>query len=348
MKCNRTMSNDLAFDYYDRLVTSDDTVLLPLVGERNDDHVGRNVYLIQNSAGVNNEEQQPANGDTSENADLLLCHIPIMFRWSQQQQQVWKDVSTDAYGGSSAALLALHHYHTGNGRIVQEFQTAALKECPVRFTTEFLDSESSGQVGVKRLLSTLSRRPQSGDGDDDGGDDGANPLQPCAFLGSSWSSVTRKLATVSGVYDLPLVTSSASSVTLDDASEYPLFARTHPSDLSMAYLTMEYLVEELQITHIANFYIDNAWGASYHNALLERAAQYGTVTVASASYLPGATDAEIQLALTQLQGYHYIIGVFYGADYERILEQAGPLGLADGMKHVWVSGICFVRVDVLR
>jgi ABC-type branched-subunit amino acid transport system substrate-binding protein len=63
---------------------------------------------------------------------------------------------------------------------------------------------------------------------------------------------------------------STSSVDLDNMSEYPLFARTHPSNASMAQLSIDYLATQLHINFVAILYLENnASGNSYHAKLLQ-------------------------------------------------------------------------------
>jgi hypothetical protein len=278
-------------------------------------HVGRNLYSVEETNGI-------------------LCHVPIMFRWTSinsDSDNTYSDVSSgEAYGGSAAALLAMHHFNTGNSSIVPALKDIH-QRCPIRLTSELLDSKSSGQQSMQRLTRILTRSPT---------DSSIRP-QPCALLGSSWSSTTKKLATVTGVYDLPHITSSASSVDLNNMAEYPLFARTHPSDASMAQLSIDYLATQLHIDFVAVLYLDNAFGNSYNAELLKVAAQEQYhMTVVSESFRPGASDEEVVVALTRLQttGYNYFLGVFFGGDYERIMTLAHGLGIAGPGKFWMFNG----------
>jgi hypothetical protein len=293
------------YNFYDRLrKSSSNMTAVPLVegeGAQTADtesevpHVGRNLHWM-------------------EETEEILCHIPILFRWSMNDQD---DVSSEAFGGSAAALLAMHHFNTGNSSIIDELQDIQ-ERCPLRFTTELIDSQSSGSVAMQQLTRLLTRRPED-----------VEIPQPCALLGSSWSSTTKQLATVTGVYDLPHVTSSASSVELDNAAEYPLFARTHPSDASMAHLSINYLATQLDVEYVAVLYVDNAFGNAYNSELLKQAAQFN-MTIVSEGFRAGATDDEVSAALERLQKseYRYFLGVFFAADYERIMTRAMELNMA--------------------
>jgi hypothetical protein len=293
------MSGDQGlYSKYDDLRRSPNVTFTPLVSD-DPSHVGRNLHRVQES-------------------EEFLCHVPTMFRWTDGDEDDNDiDISDDAFGGSAAALLAIHHFNTGDGSIVEELQDIQ-ERCPIRLTTELIDSRSSSKHAMQRLTNLLTRSSD------------AIPFpQPCALLGSSWSSVTKALATVTGVYDLPHVTSSASSVDLDDVSEYPLFARTHPSDASMAQLSMDYLATQLNVDFVGVLHVEDAFGNSYNEQLLIDSA-YLNVTLSTESFRSGATDDEIRLALDRLQatGYRYFLGVFFGGDYDRIMTMAYELGIA--------------------
>uniref|UniRef100_A0A6U6INS6 Receptor ligand binding region domain-containing protein n=1 Tax=Odontella aurita TaxID=265563 RepID=A0A6U6INS6_9STRA len=305
----------LPYAFYDDLRASrDGTVFTPLVGNGENDlttsHVGRNLHSVSNSI--------------SQRPSIALCHVPAFFRWSQKADEGYVDVSSEAYGGAAAALLAMHHFNNGIASIAPALDGIHTK-CPIRLTMENIDSQSSGIKAVRELTRMITRSPN----------DVAMP-QPCAVLGSSWSGTTKKMATVTGVYDLLQVTPSASSVALDNMGEYPLFTRTHPSDASMAELSVEYLHRILNVHFFAQLYIDNDFGSTYHTAVVKRAAEYGMV-VKSVSFRPGAEMDEIEEALVQLKetGYNYFLGIFFSGDYERIMDKAAEVGVA-GEGRFWM------------
>lgn len=294
-------ASNSSYSRYDDLRASSQGV--PLVSN-DPSHVGRNLHQV-----------------ISDIEDPILCHVPIILRWTDRIT----DYANEAYGGSTAALLAMHHFNTGDSSIVDEFTPELLQACPIRFTAELIDSESSGNHAMQELLRLLTRSPND-----------IQTPQPCAIFGSSWSSVTKKLATVSGVYDLPHTTSSASSVELDHPDEYPSFTRTHPSDASMAKLSLDYLSTQLNIEHVAVLYVDNAFGSAYRLNLLAYTADYN-MTLHMESYRDGASDRELQMALQRLanSGYRYILGVFFQHDFERIMTEAQRLGIT-GPGYFWM------------
>jgi hypothetical protein len=299
-------SNNTNYAQYDDLRSTAQGI--PLVS--NDaSHVGRNLHQV-----------------FSDDENTILCHVPIILRWTGEGNDDDVNVSNEAYGGSAAALLAMHHFNTGDSSIIDEFSHDRWRgNCPIRLTAELIDSKSSGSHAMQELTRILTRNPND-----------LQTPQPCALFGSSWSSVTKKLATVSGVYDLPHTTSSASSVDLDDPAEYPFFTRTHPSDASMAKLSVDYLSTQLDIHNVAIFYVDNDYGNSYHLNLLDYAAEYN-MTAHAESYRDGASDRELEMALQRLAntGYRYILGVFFAQDFERIMTIAQNHGII-GPGYFWM------------
>ena len=271
-------------------------------------HLGRNLFTID------------------ETDQIMLCHIPTFFRWTNG---AGGDVSNDAFGGSAAAILAMHHVNTGYGGIVKDLEGLPEK-CNIRFTTELVDTESSEITAVKQLTGMVTRSPYNS----------LEQPQPCGVLGPSWSGVARKMASVTGVYDLLQVTSSASSVTLDDMVEYPLFARTHPSDEGFAQLSVSYLSEVLGTEFVGVLFVNNQFGVDYNEQVVKYA-RAANMTVKSEPIPYGATEDEVRVALLRLKatGYNHFIGVFYAQHYDTTMKVAGEMGMA-GPGKLWVlSGL---------
>ena len=165
----------------------------------------------QSGDGCDGSENALEDSGDDDSTPITLCHVPTFFRWSQSSSDApggYKDVSSEAYGGTAAALLAIHHFNNGIGTIAPDLADIHTT-CPIRLTTETIDSQSSGIKAVQELTRLVTRSPS----------DVQRP-QPCAIMGSSWSGTTKKMGTVSGVYDLMQITPSASSVSLDNKGEY--------------------------------------------------------------------------------------------------------------------------------
>ena len=143
----------LPYSFYDDLRQSRTATFAPLIGGGGDastGHVGRNLHAVS--------------GDAVD-GELTLCHVPTFFRWSQASSDApggYNDVSSEAYGGTSAALLAMHHFNTGDGTIAPDLNRIN-ERCPIRLTMETIDSTSSGIKAVQELTCLLYTSPSPRD-----------------------------------------------------------------------------------------------------------------------------------------------------------------------------------------
>ena len=173
---------------FDRIRSREDISASAIFDEPN--YVGRNLHRVE----------YDVDGDDSSSSSLLFCHVPIFLRYSTPKGPSCQI----AYSASAGAILAMHHFNTGDGSVVKELE-GINKTCNIRMTTEIIDTGSSPINAVRDLTRMLTRGPESF----------ANP-QPCAIFGSQISSVTSKMASLTGVFDLFQVSSSAMSTELED------------------------------------------------------------------------------------------------------------------------------------
>ena len=68
---------------------------------------------------------------------------------------------------------------------------------------------------------------------------GAAAQGAVAIAGPARSEVSRTVAQLAGVDQIPLLSFWASSPTLSDTATYPYFGRTYPSDEMLAYTLLE-------------------------------------------------------------------------------------------------------------
>jgi ABC-type branched-subunit amino acid transport system substrate-binding protein len=155
--------------------------------------------------------------------------------------------------------------------------------------------------------------------------------QPCAVLGTLYSSVTSKVATVTGVYDLLQVSPSASSNALDNKKAYPFFSRTHPSDGGAAKLLPKFMNEVLNVQKLAVVYIaDDEYGLSYLNVIMDYAKANGldVLPVPLTFYTePSKEDLKEELRALLDSKLGYVVGVFFNNNYDPIMQAAGELGV---------------------
>lgn len=177
------------FDHYDEIRKRENA--FPIFGDSDNAYVGRNLHRRIDT--------------NNKNSSLLFCHVPIFQRYSSESG----DASSChiAYSASAASLLAMHHFNTGDGSVVDQLHQIN-HTCKMVMTTEIVDTTSSALSAVRDLTRMITRPSQ----------DFERP-QPCAILGSQISSVTSKLASLTGVFDLFQVSSSAMSTELENAKQ---------------------------------------------------------------------------------------------------------------------------------
>lgn len=176
------------FNQYDKVRNNPEVISTPVYNEPSN-YVGRNLHRITFNNSENNNDNE-----------LLLCHVPTFLRYSTDKGPSCQI----AYSASAAAILAMHHFNNGDGSVVQELD-GINERCNIRLTTEIINTKSSPINAVRELTRMLTRNSNS-----------ISEPQPCAVLGSQISSVTSKMASVSGVFDLFQVSSSAMSTELED------------------------------------------------------------------------------------------------------------------------------------
>eukprot|EP00547_Thalassionema_nitzschioides_P009863 CAMPEP_0194225370 /NCGR_PEP_ID=MMETSP0156-20130528/39458_1 /TAXON_ID=33649 /ORGANISM="Thalassionema nitzschioides, Strain L26-B" /LENGTH=1223 /DNA_ID=CAMNT_0038957291 /DNA_START=131 /DNA_END=3802 /DNA_ORIENTATION=+ len=284
-----------------------------------DGYVGRNLYRV--------------NKTFDHHDSLLFCHLPTFLEYSDDLRSPSRCMIS--YSASAAAILAIHHFNNGDGSIVPEI-TDINKRCNLRLTTEMLDSGSSPFQAVRSLTEVLTRPSSSF----------AKP-QPCAILGSEISTVTSKLATLSGVFDLFQVSSSALSSELDDLKQYPLFARSHTDVAGFGEMSISFLKSK-NINTFCTLVPNDSYGMGFQQSVLQTAASNG-MRHFSSSYLTTLTskteiDADIKGALQVLKDSrcNYIIGAFYTKFLSIIMGIAYDMGLAGPGKFWLISGTASV------
>lgn len=302
-------------------------------GNNNNDvdvNVNVNVNDVESSKGNDNlslfeEQDSPDDG-------LLFCHVPTMLRFSTWNPDMTVETTTPmtrkvAYSGSVGALLAMHHFNTGNGSVVYELQ-GINRKCPIRLTTEVLDTRGSPFVAVQSLTKLLTRASS----------DAATP-QPCALFGSQSSVVSERLASLAGPFGLPQISSSAMSTSLNDNNQYPTFARTHTDVGGFGEMAVSYLKDNLGVTNAGLYFPNDGYGLSFQKSVLDAAEKLG-VDLVSVPYRPMGTDGELEESLMALKdtGLNYFLGAFSAGTFGTIMNKAGELGVAGPGKFWLASG----------
>ncbi len=289
-----------SYSYYDDILNEGS--LIPVYRKGN--HVGRNLYHSYNGESV------------------VICHVPNFLAYSQKNWDgKMQDYSSMGFGGSAGAILAIHHWNNGNGVVVKKIE-GINNTCPIRFTTEVFDTMKSPISSVKSFTELITRKPS----------DTTKP-QPCGIMGSIYSMVSVKLALITGVYDLMQISPGASSESLENTNQYPLFSRTHPSDGGAAELLPQYLHEVMNVTKFAIVYIaDDDYGTDYYEVVQDYANKHNMtlLPIPLQITLPvkkPEQEVKEKLRILKESQMNYVVGVFFRDSYELIMEAAVDIGV---------------------
>ncbi|CAB9525052.1 Gamma-aminobutyric acid (GABA) B receptor [Seminavis robusta] len=156
----------------------------------------------------------------------------------------------------------------------------------------FRDSEYSPLPASKEFLEAM-----------DQGSEEAATLAPFAIVGAEYSSTSGYINSLASVYEIPMVSGSATSKSLDAR---PFFGRTIPTNKGDAFAAMTYY-SALGITHVACIYDAGNWGRNY-NADLRLAAQLRNITMLNIP-IEGRDKADVEKAVIAFKnsGLHHVI-----------------------------------------
>jgi hypothetical protein len=261
--------------------------------------------------------------------EIVLCHLSAITSFTTGDSIPRETIFEDG----ASYILAVEHLNTGDGSIVPQVQ-GLNQRCPIRFTTEFADDQYSGGIALGHVVEQTSRTRNS-----------AKPL-PCAFLGAARSSITIPMSIVTGLLGYPQVSSSATSSSLDDKSQYPLFGRTVPSDAGTAIPIIQFLNDIVHVKHLAVINVNDAYGNAYVDGLRAAAATYAPDMVIYQAPLDD-TNSSIPIAIKSIKGtgYRFIFGIlFTTATHDALLSEAYRQGVAGDGLHTWFFGDTFAGI----
>lgn len=114
--------------------------------------------------------ERGVNVDTVKTEDgkyFLRCHLATLLDFSHYGDVPYKH----AFEAGAAIALAAHHLNEGIGWIVPEL-AGIHQRCPIRFTTEFADTEYDQGTSLKHIIDFTDREKN----------------KPCAFIGATQST----------------------------------------------------------------------------------------------------------------------------------------------------------------
>lgn len=113
------MASSLSF--FDDLRVTDSESFHPIF---EDNHIGRNLHRY----------------DGFRHPKVVLCHVPQFMSYTEVIEGRIMDNSDLGYGASAATVMAMEHWNSGNGVIVDEIE-GVNETCFIRFTTEVFDTQ---------------------------------------------------------------------------------------------------------------------------------------------------------------------------------------------------------------
>eukprot|EP00985_Skeletonema_marinoi_P004688 scaffold2027_cov148-Skeletonema_marinoi.AAC.17 len=352
--------NEYTNGHYDMKLTAE-----PVYGGNDASYVGRNLQKISYS----NTTAATATHHVFDNHDtLLICHVPTMLRYSSPSNSKSKadfsggslasgdvvgggDLGAIAYAASAGILLAFQHANNGNGVVAPALE--GLNEwCPVRFTSEMLDKGGTGLDAVTALAELVTRSPEVVN--DDSSQQQQLQQQPCSIIGAHVSDASSKLASLAAVFDLPVVSSSAMSTTLDDLEQYPTFLRTHTDVGGFGEMSVSFLMNKLGIRKFGLLFTNDGYGYGFARSVLEAASERGAEVVGGGvPYIAMSSkenaDDELRAAMKLLaeSGCNYFVGNFYAESFAKVMTIATEFGLIGDGKFWLISGTADMAPFVL-
>jgi hypothetical protein len=213
LQANNQDNNDPSRpDYYDQLRNRSDLTLESGLLESSNTS---NIYRVT----VNSNITTATGTQEQKNTTYRLADIKTLVPFSDRgsTREGYQD---DAF----TALLAVHHFN--NPELSPILTPEQVEGCDVRLTMELLDTQYSPIETTRAFTDILQRTARF-----------AQP-EAAGVIGAYRSAVTSPLAILTGVNDIPQISSSATAVDFDVTEQYPLFGRTVTSTVGEAEVAL--------------------------------------------------------------------------------------------------------------
>jgi hypothetical protein len=221
--------------------------------------------------------------------------------------------------------LALKHFNERSNDVIPDL-SERLRGCDIELTIEYRDTQYSRIVGAGHLSDILQKWPR-------------NTLEdpfPSAIVGAGRSDVSETISTLSGMFQLPVVSPHSSAASLDDKVQYPYFARTTPSNAADGRAAVDYF-HHLQVSHLGLIYVLDTNGIAYQESIQRAARERGMKTVSIAYEFDAGEDAMRQaLKALKASGVRYIFAVIEPATWKQFILVAVQEEIIGQPEYVWV------------
>jgi len=287
--------------------------------------------LRLNATAVNRREGSNVDHFMTETGkEIPLCHLSGLLPFS------YPDVVPYIVGfeWSASVSLAAQHLNTGNGVIVPEVE-GLNKKCKIRFTTEFADTRYIEGVALERVIDQVKRTPGS-----------LTERIPCAFIGADRSADSIPTSIVTGLMGYPQISPAATSVSLDDKSQHPLFGRTVPSDDGNTVPIVKFLRNVLNIKHLALIHVSDNYGSDFAIGLRRAAELHAPDMIIYQIPLDeGEETFEDVIASVKRTGYRFIFCLVFSTEtHDALLTEGYKQGVAGTGEHNWIFADSFLGI----
>ena len=166
---NEVNANFIA-EHFQNLVMSDNNSGKPIILD--------SLHRLENLRNLDDTTTSRVEGSNldyvaTREGDFLHCHLSVLMDFTHGNDRGYKH----SFEAAAAISMAAQHMNEGIGWIVPEI-SGLNERCPIRFTTEFADTEYEQGVALGHVIEMTDRIP---------GDKSTKPL-PCGFIGATRSS----------------------------------------------------------------------------------------------------------------------------------------------------------------
>lgn len=267
------------------------------------------------------EEVQPGSAVIRINDTHRQCHLASILPSSEAAENNTRIPIDFRVYYEAAGYLAMQHFNERNPRVLPDLPER-LKGCDIQLSMEMRDTRFSPIYAAQHLQEILQREHS------------LSTPAPISLVGAARSAVSQTLSILAGVYEIPQVSASSTSASLDSKASSPFFARTVPNNQGDAKATILYF-QSLGVTHMGVIYIRDEFGTSFHSQILQEANMAG-IQVVSTSF--DGDQNSIVTGVRQLQesGLAYFVGIFNPSTWKRVVREAQRAGIIGTRNHVWL------------
>jgi ABC-type branched-subunit amino acid transport system substrate-binding protein len=223
---------------------------------------------------------------------------------------------------ATTGLLAVEHFNARNGKYVKEL--GALGGCSVQMTTTVEDDGSDASLSVRNLFKMIDTDI------------------PDVVIGTDTSSSSRATAVVSGVFGIPQLSYWATSSTLDNKADYPLFMRSIPTDDALAFSVCKYWVSK-GYKFASVVYVNDNFGEAWQAAVVKQCAKMGMKQVLTMPFSDGTleeVDEQMKTLAASIKatGINVVLLVIVDLGLSSYFKAAFELGMTGSGTSLMVSG----------